>query len=139
STADLALILVDARKGILTQTRRHSYLVSLLGIRNVVVVINKMDLVAYSQDLFTRLDREYREFAVQIGLDEVTCIPTSAVHGHNVVGRCPETAWYSGPTLLEFLDTVQVGRDEAARPFRLPIQYVLLPDLPFRGVAGAPA
>ena len=103
STADFAVILVDARKGIVTQTRRHSYLVSLLGIRRVAVAINKMDLVGYSEELASRIEGEYREFAGRMGLSEVTCIPISAVHGDNVVRRSPAMAWYRGPSLLEHL------------------------------------
>jgi bifunctional enzyme CysN/CysC len=133
STADLAVILLDARKGVLTQTRRHSYLVSLLGIRRVVLAINKMDLVGYSEELFRRTVAEYAEFASR---NEVTCIPVSAVHGHNVVARGADTPWYDGPTLLEHLETVPVDADVASRPFRLPVQLVIRPDLDFRGFAG---
>ena len=124
STADLAVILVDARKGVLTQTRRQSYLVSLLGIRHVVVAINKMDLVDYSQDVFARIEGEYAEFASRVGLTGVTCIPISAVWGHNIVRRSDTMPWYEGPALLEHLETVSVADDLAARPFRLPVQWV---------------
>jgi len=136
STADLAVILLDARKGVLTQTRRHSYLVSLLGIRRVVLAVNKMDLVGYSADLFGRTEAEYAEFAQRIGLTEVTCIPVSAVHGDNVVRRSPAMPWYGGPTLLDHLETTPVEADVARRPFRLPVQLVLRPDDRFRGFAG---
>ena len=137
STADLAVILIDARKGVLTQTRRHSYLVSLLGIRRVAVAVNKMDLLDYSKEIFERIEKDYREFASRIGLTDVTCIPTSAVHGHNIVSRVPEMAWYSGPTLMEYLESAPVGDDVASKPFRLPVQLVQRPNADFRGFAGA--
>jgi len=136
STADLAVILVDARKGVLTQTRRHSYLVSLLGIRRVVLAINKMDLVDYSRELFGRIERDYREFADRIGLTDITCIPISAVYGHNIVKRAETMAWYDGPTVMDHLDTVPVGDRVAEKPFRLPIQWVNRPNPDFRGFAG---
>jgi bifunctional enzyme CysN/CysC len=136
STADLAVILLDARKGVLTQTRRHSFLVSLLGIRRVVVAINKMDLVGFSRDVFDRIDREYRAFASTIGLSDIVCIPVSAVHGDNIVERSSRTSWYTGPTLLRHLEHVDVEGDELAKPFRLPVQWVARPHLDFRGVAG---
>jgi bifunctional enzyme CysN/CysC len=137
STAELAVILIDARKRVLTQTRRHSYLVSLLGIRRVVLAVNKMDLVDYSEKVFEEIDADYREFAGRIGLSDVTCIPTSAVYGHNVVNPALEMPWYDGPTLLEHLENVPVGDDVASKPFRLPVQWVNRPDRDFRGFAGA--
>jgi bifunctional enzyme CysN/CysC len=136
STADLAVILIDARKGVLTQTRRHSYLVSLLGIRRVVLAINKMDLVDYSQAVFDRIDSDYRDFASRINLESIVCIPVSAVHGHNVVRRDETMAWYTGPALVEYLETVPIGDDLANRPFRMPVQWVNRPNLDFRGFAG---
>ena len=136
STAELAVILLDARKGVLTQTRRHSYLVSLLGIRRVVLVVNKMDLVDYSETLFRRTEAEYREFGDRIGLSEITAIPVSAVHGHNVVLRAREMNWYDGPTLMEYLEAVPVSIEAAVRPFRLPVQLVQRPNLDFRGFCG---
>ena len=136
STADLAVILIDARKGVLTQTRRHSYLVSLLGIRHVVLAINKMDLVDYSQDVFDRIQRDYVEFADRIGLTDVTCIPISAVHGHNVLHSASEMPWYRGSTLLSHLESVQIGSELTSRPFRMPVQWVNRPNLDFRGFAG---
>jgi bifunctional enzyme CysN/CysC len=136
STAQLAVLLLDARKGVLTQTRRHSYLVSLLGIRRVVLAINKMDLVDYSPDVYARIEREYREFASRIGLDDVTCIPVSAVFGDNIVERSARTPWYGGPTLLHHLETVPVDDELALRPFRLPVQWVSRPNHEFRGFAG---
>jgi bifunctional enzyme CysN/CysC len=136
STADLAVVLVDARKGVLTQTRRHSYLALLLGIRHIVLAVNKMDLVAYSSDVFTRIEEEYGEFAARVGLTDVTCVPISAVHGETVVRHGPNMPWYAGPTLLEHLERVPVGDDLAAKPFRLSVQWVARPDLDFRGYAG---
>ena len=136
STADLAVILIDARKGVLTQTRRHSYLVSLLGISRVVLAINKMDLVDYSRQIHANIERDYREFAARIGIDDVTCIPISAVYGDNVVERSAKMPWYEGPTFMHHLETVPVGDDLAARPFRLPVQWVNRPNADFRGFAG---
>jgi bifunctional enzyme CysN/CysC len=136
STADLAVILIDARKGVLTQTRRHSYLVSLLGIRRIVLAINKMDLVDFSPDVFSRIESDYREFAARIDLTDVTCIPISAVHGDNIVTRSRRTPWYVGPALMDHLEHVPVGDDLATRPFRLPVQWVNRPHLDFRGFAG---
>jgi len=136
SNAELAVILLDARKGVLTQTRRHSYLVALLGIRRVVLLVNKMDLVDYSEALFRRTEADYREFGERIGLTEITTIPVSAVHGHNVVLRAPEMGWYQGPTLMEYLETVPVSLDAATKSFRLPVQLVQRPNLDFRGFSG---
>jgi len=137
STADLAVILIDARKGVLVQTRRHSYIVSLLGIRHVVVAVNKMDLVDYAQETFDRVEEEYREFARQIGLPEVTCIPISAVHGDNVIEMGGNMPWYRGPSLMGMLETAQIDEQRLQKlPFRMPVQWVNRPDLDFRGFAG---
>ncbi|GAA2430850.1 hypothetical protein GCM10010191_50630 [Actinomadura vinacea] len=136
STADLAVILVDARKGVLTQTRRHSYLVSLLGIRDIVVAVNKLDLADYSRQRFEEIEADYRAFAESIGLTDVVCIPMSALRGDNIMHPSPSTPWYSGPTLVEHLETVQVADDRNTRPFRLPVQWVNRPNLDFRGFAG---
>jgi len=136
STADAAVILIDARKGILTQTRRHSYLVALLGIRHIALAVNKLDLVSYSQDVFDRLEGEYRVFAASIGLTDVVCIPLSAKKGDNVTSRSLNTSWYRGPTLLEFLETVEVQSTAEAGPLRLPVQWVNRPDQHFRGFSG---
>jgi bifunctional enzyme CysN/CysC len=136
STAELAVILIDARKGVLTQTRRHSYLAALLGIRHIVVAVNKMDLVDYSEDIFNEIERDYREFARQIKLDAVTCIPVSAVAGDNVTTRSVHTPWYSGCALLEHLETVEVEGPAASAPFRMPVQWVNRPNPEFRGFAG---
>jgi bifunctional enzyme CysN/CysC len=138
STAQLAVILVDAQRGVLTQTRRHSFLVSLLGITDIVVAINKMDLVDFDQARADEIAAEYREFAAQLGLHDVTVIPMSAVRGDNVVTRSPAMPWYTGPSLMEHLNTVQPGRSATAavEPFRLQVQTVLRPDHTFRGFAG---
>jgi bifunctional enzyme CysN/CysC len=136
STADLAVILIDARKGVLVQTRRHSYLVHLLGIPRIVLAVNKMDLVGYSQQTFAQIVAEYREFAGLLGLSDITPIPLSAVHGDNVITRSGNTPWYSGPALLEHLETVEVDSGLARQPFRLPVQWVNRPNAEFRGFAG---
>jgi bifunctional enzyme CysN/CysC len=136
STADLAVILIDARKGVLTQTRRHSFLVALLGTRKIVLAVNKMDLVGYSADAFGRIESEYRAFAANIGLGDVTCIPVSAVAGDNVVTRSAHMPWYSGPCLLGHLETVAVDQPAETRPFRMPVQWVNRPSPDFRGFSG---
>ena len=136
STADLAVILVDARSGVVTQTRRHSFLVSLLGIRHIVVAVNKLDLVGYSEEVFDSIESDYREFAGRIGVADVTCIPISALLGDNVTTRSPNTPFYDGPTLVEHLETVEVDDAGPTRPFRLPVQWVNRPDLDFRGFSG---
>jgi bifunctional enzyme CysN/CysC len=137
STADCAVLLIDARKGLVTQTRRHTYLVSLLGLRHVALAINKLDLLNYSQARFRELEAEYREFASRLGLDQVTCIPVSALRGDGVVERGENLPWYSGPTLLEYLETVEVDDDYLqSGPLRLPVQWVNRPHSEFRGFAG---
>ena len=136
STADVAVILIDARKGVLTQTRRHSYLVSLLGIKRVIVAVNKMDLVDFSHDRFDEIESEYREFAAQIGLEHMTFIPMSALKGDNVTERSAHTDWYDGPTLIGFLETVPVDDERADGPLRFPVQWVNRPNLDFRGFSG---
>ena len=136
STAQVAVILIDARKGVLTQTRRHSFLVSLLGIRRVVLAINKMDLVDYAPEVFASIENDYRQFATALNFEEIACIPLSAVHGVNVMARGTQTPWYEGPTLLEYLETVPVDDEALNRPFRLPVQWVNRPSADFRGFAG---
>ncbi len=136
STADLAVILIDARKGVLTQTRRHSYLAALLGIRHIVVAVNKMDLVGYSQEVFDTIERDYRDFAHQIKLEAITCIPVSAVVGDNITSRSTLTPWYSGPQLLEHLESVAVPDLAEGAAFRMPVQWVNRPNAEFRGFAG---
>jgi bifunctional enzyme CysN/CysC len=136
STADVAVILVDARKGVLTQTRRHSYLVSLIGIRRVALAVNKLDLVGYSEETIAAIEREYRGFAAQIGIPEVTCIPMSALKGDNVTAASANTPWYRGPTLMGYLENVAIDDVAHERPFRMPVQWVNRPNLDFRGFSG---
>ena len=137
STADCAVILVDARKGVVTQTRRHSYLVSLIGIRHVALAVNKMDLVDYDERRFGEIEAECRGFASEIGLEDVVAIPVSALRGDNVVSRSDAMPWYTGRTLMEYLETVELDQERQQRgPFRLPVQWVNRPDLDFRGFAG---
>ena len=137
STADMAVILTDARKGVLTQTRRHSFLAKQIGIRHIVLAVNKMDLVDYDQSTFDRIVADYRDFAKQIGIEKFTAIPISGLAGDNITTRSENTAWYEGPVLLEHLETVDLGLDEGATgAFRLPVQWVNRPNLDFRGFAG---
>jgi bifunctional enzyme CysN/CysC len=136
STADVAVILIDARKGVLTQTRRHSYIVSLLGIKHVVLAINKMDLVGYSQQIFDGIVAEYRDFAAQIGLENIVSVPLSALRGDNMLERSSNTPWFDGPTLMSYLESVEIEDDLQQRPFRLPVQWVNRPNQDFRGFAG---
>src|SRR5690348_1116801 len=137
STADVAVLLVDARKGVLTQTRRHSYLAHLLGIRRFVVAVNKMDLVDYDRGAFDAIAADYRAFAGQIGIDGWIVIPVSGLKGDNVVGRSPAMSWYDGPSLLDYLDSVPIDVSaDAAKPLRLPVQLAVRPNQDFRGFAG---
>ncbi|WP_417834671.1 sulfate adenylyltransferase subunit CysN [Thalassospira xiamenensis] len=136
STADVAVILIDARKGILTQTRRHSFITSLLGIKHVVLAVNKMDLIDYDQDKFDTIVADYKEFAKDLGYSSITPIPLSALRGDNMIEASPNTPWYEGPTLLAHLETVQVEQDAIEKPFRLPVQWVNRPNLDFRGFSG---
>jgi bifunctional enzyme CysN/CysC len=137
STADCAVILLDARKGIVTQTRRHSYLVSLLGIRHVALAVNKMDLVDHSPDRFHQLEDEYRAVATQVGLDNVVCIPVSALHGENVLHPSERMDWFQGTTLMGYLETVEVDQQRAQHGlFRMPVQWVNRASSEFRGFAG---
>ena len=136
STANLAIILVDARLGVITQTRRHTFLVSLLGIKHVVLAVNKMDLVDFSEERFNAIVAEYRKFIEPLGVPDVTCIPLSALDGDNVVEKSARTPWYTGPALLDFLETVHIGNDHNLQDFRFPVQYVLRPNLNFRGFCG---
>jgi bifunctional enzyme CysN/CysC len=136
STADLAVILIDARYGVLTQTRRHSFIVSLLGIRHIVVTVNKMDLVGFSQERFDEICNDYREFATRLDLPDLHFIPISALNGDNVVEPSPSMPWYRGSTLMNFLETVYIGSDRNLEDFRFPVQYVNRPNLDFRGFCG---
>ncbi len=136
STADLAVILIDARKGVLPQTRRHSFIVSLLGIRNVVLAVNKLDLMGFSKEVFDAIDSEYRQFAADIGLGDVVSIPMSALRGDNVTAPSAATPWYDGPSLIDHLETVEIDRVVQVSPFRMPVQWVNRPDSDFRGFSG---
>ncbi|MEO7062517.1 MAG: sulfate adenylyltransferase subunit CysN [Dokdonella sp.] len=136
STADLAVILVDARKGVLTQTRRHSILVSLLGIRHVVLAINKLDIVGYSRKTFDAINAEYRQFAAKLNLDHILSIPLSALRGDNISTISANTPWYTGPSLLEHLETVSIENAGASGPLRMPVQWVNRPNSEFRGFSG---
>ncbi len=136
STTDLAIILVDARKGVLTQTRRHTYLVALLGIRQVVLAVNKMDALRFSQETFDEIEAEYRQFARQVGIEDVTAIPLSALRGDNVTTPSANMPWYQGPALMPFLEAVELRVDVSQRPFRMPVQWVNRPNQDFRGFAG---
>ncbi|MBS3960384.1 MAG: sulfate adenylyltransferase subunit CysN [Sandarakinorhabdus sp.] len=137
STADLAVILVDARKGVLTQTRRHSYLAHLIGIRNLVLAVNKMDLVGYDQAVFDAIAADYRAFADTIGIGAFTAIPISGFRGDNITTLSPNTPWYAGPTLVAHLEDVPVDSEVAqGAPFRMPVQWVNRPNLDFRGFSG---
>jgi bifunctional enzyme CysN/CysC len=136
STAQAAIILIDARKGVLTQTKRHSYLVSLVGIRHVVLAINKMDLVGYNAERFEEIRQEYEGFAAGLGFAEITAIPISALEGDNVLLRSDNTPWYQGPSLMEYLETVPVADAAVNKPFRMRVQWVNRPNLDFRGFCG---
>ncbi|MBK0414205.1 sulfate adenylyltransferase subunit CysN [Chromobacterium haemolyticum] len=136
STSNLAIILIDARRGVQTQTRRHSFIVSLLGIRHVIVAVNKMDLVDYDPAVFERIRDEYLAFAEGLEIPDIRFVPISALRGDNVVGRGEGAPWYQGPTLMQLLETVEVSSDVALEAFRLPVQYVNRPNLDFRGFCG---
>jgi bifunctional enzyme CysN/CysC len=137
STADLAVILVDARKGILTQTRRHSFLVHLLGIKKVVLAINKMDLVGFDEAVFDQIVADYREFAARLGLDDILAVPISGLRGDNIASASDLTPWYAGPTLMGHLETVEIAEDaRRAQPLRMAVQWVNRPNLDFRGFSG---
>ena len=136
STADLAVILVDATKGILPQTRRHAFIASLLGIRHVLAAVNKMDLIDYREDVFLEVERDFLELAGQLGIAHVQSVPISALEGDNVVERGERTFWYQGPTLLEHLEIVPLSTGDALESLRFPVQMVIRPDANFRGFAG---
>src|SRR3954463_15473470 len=137
STADLAVLLVDARRGVLTQTRRHSYLAKLVGIRRFVLAVNKMDLVDYDRAAFDAILADYRDFAEQVGIEDWAAIPVSGLNGDNIMSRSDATGWYEGPTVLEHLDKVPLDvAADAAKPFRMPVQWVNRPNQNFRGFSG---
>ncbi len=139
STAELAIILMDAQKGVLTQTRRHTFICTLLGIRHLVVCVNKMDLVDYSKEVFEKIEADYRTFAASLGATNITVIPASALKGDNIIDRSSRMPWYRGATLMAHLETVPVGDDQSAKPFRMPVQWVSRPNQNFRGFAGTVA
>ena len=136
STANLAIILVDARTGVITQTKRHSYLVSLLGIKHVVLAVNKMDLVDFSKEVFDKIVSDYKAFVDPLNIPDIQCIPLSALDGDNVVDKSDRTPWYEGKSLLDYLETVEIVNDNNTADFRYPVQYVLRPNLDFRGFCG---
>ena len=136
STANLAIILVDARTGVITQPRRHTYLVSLLGIKHVVLAVNKMDLVDFDKQIFDKIVADYKAFVKSLNIPDITYIPLSALDGDNVVDKSDRTPWYEGPSLLDFLETVPIDQDRNFEDFRYPVQYVLRPNLDFRGFCG---
>ncbi len=136
STADVAIILIDARKGILTQTRRHSFIVSLLGIEHVIVAINKMDLVDFSEDVYNEISKAYGELATELGIKNTYYIPVSALDGDNVVDKSENTPWFDGKPMLGLLDSMDVSKEQKAEDFRFPVQYVNRPNLDFRGFCG---
>ncbi len=136
STCDLAIILVDARGGVKTQTRRHSFLVSLLGIKHVVVAVNKMDLMDYSESVYNEIQQDYLKFAEQLNIPDIQFVPISALEGDNVVNKSDKTPWYTGNALMQILETIEIGKDANHEDFRFPVQYVNRPHLNFRGFAG---
>ena len=136
STANLAIILIDARSGVLEQSRRHGFIASLLQVSHMIVAVNKIDLVDYSQEVFDSIVTEYDEYSRKLDIKDITYIPVSALEGDNVVNKSEKTPWYDGPTVLHVLENVHVGSDLNVRDFRFPVQYVIRPDLNFRGYAG---
>jgi bifunctional enzyme CysN/CysC len=139
SNAELAIVLIDARKGVLTQTRRHSFILSLIGVKHVVLAINKIDLVGYSRDVFQAIDAEYRDFAKDLGFESLVTIPVSALRGDNILQPSANMPWYTGPQLVPYLETIEVASDRTALPLRFPVQWVNRPDLDFRGFSGTVA
>ncbi|WP_231875591.1 sulfate adenylyltransferase subunit 1, partial [Oleiphilus sp. HI0086] len=136
STADLAIILIDARHGVLTQTKRHSFIASLLGIKHVIVAINKMDLVDYSEERFNEIKSDYLSFSDQLDLGDIQFAPLSALKGVNTISNSDKTPWYKGKPLMEMLESVEIAKDKNLEDFRLPVQYVNRPNLNFRGFCG---
>ncbi|MEE9330310.1 MAG: sulfate adenylyltransferase subunit CysN [Parvularculaceae bacterium] len=136
STAELAIILMDARHGLMKQTKRHSYIASLLGIKHVVIAINKMDLVGYSQERFDEIEQDYTTFAKDLGFASIVCMPISALEGDNITTKSANTPWYPGAALLPYLETVNVRAKHTHHPFRMPVQWVNRPNLDFRGFSG---
>ena len=139
STADVAVLLIDARYGVQEQTRRHAFIASIVGIKHVVVAVNKMDIIDFDQRKYNEIDADFREFAKDLGFAEITCIPMSALDGDNVINASERSDWYNGPTLLGYLETVDVDAVSLDSPFRLPVQWVNRPNLDFRGFSGTVA
>ena len=139
SGADLAILLVDARKGLLTQTCRHAAIVSLIGIRHVVLAVNKIDLIGFGQATFEKITAGFRSFAAALDFETIQPIPVSARHGDNISTKSANTPWYKGPSLLDYLETIDVAEDRASRPFRFAVQWVNRPHLDFRGFSGTVA
>ena len=139
SNADLALVLIDARKGVLTQTRRHSFILSLIGVKHVVLVVNKIDLVDYDQAVFDRIVSDYRAFAGPLGFKTLEAVPVSALRGDNMLAQSANTPWYAGPALVPYLESIDVSEDRTAQLFRFPVQWVNRPNLDFRGFSGTVA
>jgi bifunctional enzyme CysN/CysC/sulfate adenylyltransferase subunit 1 len=136
STADAAIVLIDATKGVLRQSRRHAYIANLLGVQHIIAAVNKMDLVAFSEEVFGRISEEFRQFAEQLQIRDVYAVPVSALEGDNVVRRSKRMPWFEGPALLEYLESLRVGDHTASGLLRFPVQYVIRPDASFRGFAG---
>jgi bifunctional enzyme CysN/CysC len=136
SNADLAIVLIDARKGVLTQTRRHSFILSLIGVKHVVLAINKIDLVGYEEAVFNQIEAEYRHFARDLGFETLAAIPVSALRGDNILEASAAMPWYRGPQLVPYLEAIEVSQDRTAKPFRFPVQWVNRPNLDFRGFSG---
>ncbi|MBO9587780.1 sulfate adenylyltransferase subunit CysN [Devosia sp.] len=139
SNADLALLLVDARKGLLTQTRRHSFILSLVGVKHVVLVVNKIDLVGYDQTIFDQIEADYRAFAKDLGFQTLAAVPVSALRGDNILANSDRMPWFTGAPLVPYLEAIEVAQDKAAQPFRFPVQWVNRPNLDFRGFSGTVA
>ena len=139
SNADLGIVLIDARKGVLTQTRRHSFILSLIGVKHVVLAINKIDLVGYDADTFNAIESEYRSFAKDLGFETLVAIPVSALRGDNILKPSANMSWYRGPQLVPYLETIEVATDRTAKPMRFPVQWVNRPNLDFRGFSGTVA
>ena len=139
SNADLALVLVDARKGLLTQTRRHSFILSLVGVKHVVLVINKIDLVGYDQAVFDQIEADYRAFAKDLGFQTLAAVPVSALRGDNILANSERMPWFTGTPLVPYLEAIEVAQDKVAKPFRFPVQWVNRPNLDFRGFSGTVA
>ena len=139
SNADLAIVLIDARKGVLTQTRRHSFILSLIGVKHVVLAVNKIDLVGYSQETFDAIEAEYRAFTKDLGFETLAAIPVSALKGDNILGNSAQMPWYTGPALVPYLETIEVASDRTGKPMRFPVQWVNRASLDFRGFSGTVA